>query len=100
MNQQYIKIIENGKSAIYTWQKETDSLGDHIVYNGPRGSFFTTYLGFNEIIRDCIRKGFEIVESNFDNINEMIEEAEKVIEHEKEIHERWKREHGESCVLI
>jgi hypothetical protein len=99
MNKNII-INENGSKATYTWKKESDSQGYHIKYSGPRGTFMTTHLGFKSVLKDILRKGYQVIESNIANIEQLIFDAKFDLAYEKELNEKWQREHGESCVLI
>lgn len=99
MNQQ-ITVLENNRKATYTWSEKSDSQGYHIWYRGPRGCFTTTHLSFFSVIKDCIKRGFQIIDSSFGDLEEAVTEAKKVIQHEQEVHERWIKLHGNNCVLI
>lgn len=99
MNQQ-VTIMEDNYKATYTWMDKGDSQGYHIYYSGPRGNFTTTYLGFYGVIKNALRKGFEIIGSSFDNLEEVISKAKEEIKHEDEINERWQKKFGSSCILI
>jgi hypothetical protein len=100
MKMKQLTVLENGNKAVYTYLEKSDSQGYHIQYRGPRGTFTTTHLGFYSVIKDCLKRGSKIVESTFDNLEEVVEKVMKDIAEEEEINERWQKQFGHNCVLI